>query len=355
MQEEKVGLNSIGILAAEYSRLGAMERGMRRIYLTMNGTETSPGAEDAKQANYVLDVYQRGKMTESGRKRLRASIREGQRTFCHDVIAPSHVDKAWRESSQVLRLGLLSRRGSVLPVAFALVRKRGRLLHVHLLCAATSEKARERSGHAGKLNPAPGSLLLSQLEALGRRAGVERLELSAVPYVAEYYRKQGFRHLLPGEVEERPEAVTAAATVRKHRFASNDELDVAYKIGEVHIDAVRSGKTAPEAITEALEWTLPDRMYSVEDGGKIVAYDDRQRVDRKLTDLISRRGELADMVEGYMRLREPGWDRGKDEVELISDETFPMTKLLGARMGEGRTSTRRRRRWKGTRTRRKRN
>lgn len=328
---------------------------MRRIYLTLSGTPAD-GAEDAA---YVLDVYQRGKMTESGRQRLRASIREGQRTFCHDVIAPSHVDRAWRESSQVLRLGLISKRGSVLPVAFALVRKRGKLLHVHLLCAAASEKARGRSGHP-KLDPSPGSLLLSQLEALGRRAGVERLELSAVPYVVEYYRKQGFRHLLPGEGEERPEAVAAAATVRQHRFGSNDELDVAYKIGEAQIDAVRGGKTGPEAIAEALEWALPHRMYSVEDGGRIVAYDERQRVDQKLTDLIGRREELADMVEGYMRLREPGWDRAKDEVELIADETFPMTKLLtGKRVGEGRKRkrTRRQRRQgrKGRRTRRRRN
>ena len=333
---------------------------MRRILLTATGTETSPAADGAEQAIYMLDVYQRGKMTESGRKRLRASIREGQRTFCHDVIAPSHVDKAWRESSQVLRLGLISKRGSVLPVAFALVRKRGAVLYVHLLCAATSDKARERSGHAGRLNPAPGSLLLSQLELLGRRAGVERLELSAVPYVVEYYRKQGFRHLLPGEAKERPEAAAAAATVRKHRFASNDELDVAYKIGEVHIDAVRSGKTGPEAIAETLEWALPDRVYSVDGGGKIVAYDDRQRMDQERTDLIGRREELGDMVEGYMRLREPGWDRGKDEVELITDETFPMTKLLtGKRVGEGRRRTRRRRRkgnrGRGCRTRHKRN
>jgi hypothetical protein len=329
-----------------------MERGMRRIDLTLSGVA------------YVLDVYQLSKMTGVGKRRLRAGIRTGEKTFCHNAIEPQHVDKAWAASTQALRLGLVSKKGSVLPVGFALVRKRGKLLHVHLLCAATSDKAKGRSGHA-QLDPSPGAVLLSQLEALANRAGVTSLELSAVPYVIDYYRSHGFRHLLPGESGERPEVQVAAKTVAGHRFSSNNELDTMYKIGEAEIDAARRGDGDLKKIAEQLDWTVPEASFQVE-GGKIVAYDERDRVDQKLTDMVEKRGEYSEMVAAFMQLKEAGltgdvspqakmpvWDKATGDVDIITDDTFLMAKRLGKGRARQTRRTRRTRRKRGRKSRRR--
>jgi hypothetical protein len=331
-----------------------MERGGRRIPLTLTGHRTESAADTA----YVLDVYRLGKMSTAGRQRLRARMREGEKTYCHNAIAPEHIGKAWRAATQLVELGLLSSRGSIMSVGFALVQRRGSVLHIHLLCAATSERAKERSGRA-KLDPSPGSILLTQLEDLARRVGLASVELSAVPYVIGYYRARGFRHLFPGEAVERAAVAEAARTVTKHRFASNDELDTGYKIGEAAIDVAKTGVGGIEEakrLVEQLAWTVPEREFRLEDGGRIVAYDERGRVDPKITDMVARRGEYSDLVEAFMRLKEAGmadkvprssgaplWDRATGEIDVIADDTFHMAK----RIGEGRRKTRRRGRGRG--------
>ena len=318
-----------------------MPAGHRSIQLTLEGKRTQTPAKVA----FVLDIYNKRKMTKTDAARARARLREGERTYCHNAIAPEHIAKAWATSTQLIELSILSHRGSPLSIGFALVQKKGPALFIHLLCAATTDRTKERA-RIPRLPVSPGAILLDQIEELAAAAGVLDIQLSAVPYVINYYRNKGFRHLLPGEPTERPAIAAAAKTIAQHRFKTNDEVDRVLKIGEAAIDAANLPRPdQTPAIADQLSWFLPEYEFKHTPEGTISAIDSRGRVDQALTTALADRAEHAETVDAFMQLHKAGfatsdpnqqpptatpkWERGREDVEVDSEDTFLMTKRIG--------------------------
>ena len=321
-----------------------MPAGHRSIELTLSGKRTQTPSKVA----FVLDIYNKKKMTKTDANHLQARLREGAKTYCHNAIAPEHVEKAWNTSTQLIELRIRSARGSPLSIGFALVQKKGKTLFIHLLCAATSERTSERA-QLTKLPISPGTILLDQIEELATAAGVLDIQLSAVPYVINYYRNKGFRHLYPGESTERPTIAAAAKTIAQHRFKTNDEVDRVLKIGEAAIDADKlpdklPASTKAKTIAEQLSWFLPEYEFKHTPEGTIVALDNRGRIDQAITTALANRSEHAATLDAFMQLHKAGfatddptqplneapqWDRAREDVDVDSDDTFLMTKRIG--------------------------
>ncbi len=321
-----------------------MPAGHRSIELTLSGKRTQTPSKVA----FVLDIYNKKKMTKTDAKHLQARLREGAKTYCHNAIAPEHVEKAWNTCTQLIELSIRSARGSPLSIGFALVQKKGKTLFIHLLCAATSDRTSERA-QLTKLPISPGAILLDQIEALATAAGVLDIQLSAVPYVINYYRNKGFRHLYPDESTERPTIAAAAKTIAQHRFKTNDDVDRVLKIGEAAIDADKlpdklPASTKAKTIAEQLSWFLPEYEFKHTPEGTITALDNRGRIDQAITTALAKRSEHAATVDAFMQLYKAGfatddptqpvseapqWDRAREDVDVDSDDTFLMTKRIG--------------------------
>ena len=77
-----------------------------------------------------------------------------------------------------------------------------------------------------------GKILINRIEQWGLKHGNDSVKLSAIPYVTQYYRKLGYRHINAGEAEEneKVEIANAAKALAGLRFKNDELLLQAHKV-----------------------------------------------------------------------------------------------------------------------------
>ena len=302
--------------------------------LNMAGERVAVGPD----AVYMLELYEPATMVKRDKDYIVAGILKGQKTFCHNTISGRYINNSLKNITYVMKLSLISLKGGKLPVGFALVQDRGATYYVDVLCAETSEVAKRQSQRP-TLKPSPGSVLLAQVGDFAKRQGATRLELSALPYVVNYYRTRGFRHIYKHDTEERPEIRAAAEVLSNFQFTSTQELNMVYKIGAAEI--LSSGRA--DMLVTLLGHGFPQHKIREEPDGRVVADHLDGTVDEALTYRIENRDVYADLVEAFMHLKTgkfhkphptsrdqytPVWKR-QDRLTGVDYDTFTMVKQLG--------------------------
>ena len=121
-------------------------------------------------------------------------------------------------------------------------------LYINILCASVS--SRQLKGK--ELKPGPGSILLKQSENYGRSIGCNKLKLSALPYVINYYGKYDFKHLnSSGKKHKSLENKGFSA----FRFKSDTDLEDAFLVA--YAAMVTKELTFTKEIEIMLEIILP--------------------------------------------------------------------------------------------------
>ena len=75
-----------------------------------------------------------------------------------------------------------------------------------------------------------GKIMLNMVEYYAINSGFEQLKLSALSYVINYYRNNGYTHIIGGDVPEEPSLAKIAKSVSKKIYKSEEDVDTQMRI-----------------------------------------------------------------------------------------------------------------------------
>ena len=167
---------------------------------------------------------------------------------------------------------------------------RDKVLYVNAICANTAVTRGEYEGKKLRV----GNLLMTQAEWYARYNGFDKMQLSALGYVINYYRKFGFRHINSCDKQETAKMKSLAKKYENVRYSSDEDLINAFTI-EAAKRYVRLGTK-----TEKLDYLMSNLndyftgqsiVFRVE-GDKVVAYDEKENgkdtKNEKITNMINK-------------------------------------------------------------------
>ena len=184
--------------------------------------------------------------------------------------------------------------------------KRDKVLYVNAICANTAVTRGEYEGKKLRV----GNLLMTQAEWYARYNGFDKMQLSALGYVINYYRKFGFRHINSCDEQETAKMKSLAKKYENVRYSSDEDLINAFTI-EAAKRYVRLG-TKSEKLDYLMSnlndyFTGESIVFRVEDG-KVVAYDEKENgkdtKNEKITKMIDK--EQPYIFEFLEHLRHEG-------------------------------------------------
>lgn len=208
-------------------RLGAHREGIVYIqYLS----ETGASVSGPRDATYMVTVFDISAMSQTQLDFESRSLKLGGKYWCHGGINPGYIASQLREVTYLMKLVALNKRSSSqMQVGFAgLVNKGNGILYIDLICAKVGERVLA-SADLERSNA--GSLMLKQVVAFAQHPefGFRELTLAALPNVIGFYDKFGFRLDAP----DSPELRSVTDNLRKFRFKSLEEYDMAYLVSAV--------------------------------------------------------------------------------------------------------------------------
>lgn len=109
-----------------------------------------------------------------------------------------------------------------------------------------------------------GKILINRIEQWGLKHGNDSVKLSAIPYVTQYYRKLGYRHIKAGESEENEkiEIANAAKALAGLRFTNDELLLQAHKV-ELALShrSIGNAKERLEQQLRSLNKYIPEYLF----------------------------------------------------------------------------------------------
>lgn len=168
--------------------------------------------------------------------------------------------------------------------------KKNKVLYINAICANTAVTRGEYEGKKLRV----GNLLMTQAEWYARYNGFDKMQLSALGYVINYYRKFGFRHINSCDKEETAKMKSLAKKYENVRYSSDEDLINAFTI-EAAKRYVRLG-TKKEKLDYLMSnlndyFTGQAIVFRVE-GDKLVAYDEKENgndtINEKITKMIDK-------------------------------------------------------------------
>jgi len=184
--------------------------------------------------------------------------------------------------------------------------KKNKVLYINAICANTAVTRGEYEGKKLRV----GKLLMTQAEWYSRYNGFDKMQLSALGYVINYYRKFGFRHINSCDKGETSKMKSLAKKYENVRYPSDEDLINAFTI-EAAKRYVRLG-TKSEKLDYLMSnlnayFTGQEIVFRVE-GDKIVAYDEKDNgndtKNKKVTKMIDK--EQPYIFEFLEHLRQEG-------------------------------------------------
>ena len=109
-----------------------------------------------------------------------------------------------------------------------------------------------------------GKILINQIEKWGLKNGNDSIRLSALPYVIQYYRKLGYRHIKPGQSEDDEDVKISniANQLSNLRFQSDEVLEQAHKIElALSHQAIGNARERLEMNLRALNDYIPEYLF----------------------------------------------------------------------------------------------
>ena len=133
-------------------------------------------------------------------------------------------------------------------------------LEVTLICVGDNFRSKTKEESRGL-----SKRLFNRLEDLCREKGYNIIQLSALPYVINFYRKLGYRHILDpncnGKDKEKTKIKNLAEAFQKKKFSSDEEVKMKIKIDKIiqlHIELVKGKKQIKNV--EKLEKKISDML-----------------------------------------------------------------------------------------------
>ena len=167
---------------------------------------------------------------------------------------------------------------------------KNKVLYINAICANTAVTRGEYEGKKLRV----GQLLMTQCEWYARYNGFSIMQLSALGYVINYYRRFGFRHINSCDEKETEKMKSLAEKYKDVRYSSDEDLINAFTI-EAAKRYVRLG-TESEKLDYLMSnlndyFTGQAIVFRVE-GDKIVAYDEKDNgndtINEKITKMIDK-------------------------------------------------------------------
>lgn len=341
---------------------------MHIFFLTKQGKQTT-----MSRGTYYMTINEEDETTERDWKYILSSIRQSNTVLCKGVVEKSFISDSLDETDVIVKLYLYDNNkgpSSKTLIGFMMLelqdynekRDNYKTLYINILCASVS--SRQLKGK--ELKPGPGSILLKQSENYGRSIGCNKLKLSALPYVINYYGKYDFKHLnSSGKKHKSLENKGFSA----FRFKSDTDLEDAFLVAYATMATKeltftkRDRDNARDHFAAALtKYFTKDNVIFLVHNNKIIALDrDDDTIDERLTELVSKAHYYKPLLKHLMDLRKKGFSVDDEykpvglrrAVEKDSDgdylpaglsEGFTMIKLL--KKGGGK-KTKKRNHWDG--------
>ena len=306
-------------------------------------------------AAYKLDVFFNPSAAEEGTdtewKNLGRMIRTSRGKMCHSVIPRGFLDQDTIDDTFAIMMlyGMTTSRTKghrPVLIGFALLEydsDEPKEIYLNALC-----------GNADIRNPpqgrrlSPGRILMVQLEWLARSMKFNVIKLSALSYVINYYRKQGFRHVKVCKngkdglarknksrlvIEKDKDIVAAAKRFADNRFSSENDVEDAFLLEMAqHFKSLGSHEEKQQDMIRQLnkEYQQRDIHFGIEDG-EIVP---RKRDNSKIAKSIAKRMKRGNTgtYEFLRMLRQKGFavecedkNRGnRGDLERDSDGDYGM-------------------------------
>lgn len=264
------------------------------------GIDGCPVKEDSKDVPHIdIEIYRspyeysEEKATVVQWKHVGQMVRKMNQPVCKEAISQAFFtpEKHTDQTSVVFLLYGVPKKGRRNIYGFALCDdlKDGRhaseienSLYVDAVCA---NPGLIREDRRIVTNQSIGKILINAIESYAKAKGFEMVKLSAIPYVLQYYRKLGYRHINAGETAiNENEAITRYATdAGKIRYKDDEELLTAYKI-ELALAMEMTGSQEEKREYEAstLRKYFPDFYFIAEGGDRILVeprYYDTEDLD----------------------------------------------------------------------------
>ena len=251
------------------------------------GIDGCPIKEDSKDVPHIdIEIYRspyeynEEKATVLQWKHVGQMVRKMNQPICKEAISQAFFtpEKHTDQTSVVFLLYGVPKKGRRNMYGFALCDdlKDGRnaseaenSLYIDAVCA---NPGLIREDRRIVTNQSIGKILINAIESYAKAQRFEMVKLSAIPYVLQYYRKLGYRHIGAGETARSESDVITryAADAGKIRYKDDDELLTAYKIElalAMEMTGTQQEKREYEAST--LRKYFPDFYFIAEGGDRI--------------------------------------------------------------------------------------
>ena len=249
--------------------------------------------ESLHDAVYRLEVYSLDQIDKrSALKYLNSSIREQAGTTCKGAVNPAYVGDQFSENDFLFKLYIItkdpSERGA--SIGFSIVKQKEVFnedgLYIDVICAYTSPLAqriyerRYKELHPAaadadipSLKPGGGTILLTFIKNWAQQQKkYKAIELTALPYVVPYYKKQGYE-LPPGEYD-----------LPKQKFKSNEEFEKMAKIGyALSLEVMGNKEETRQYLASRLTEEFPGLLFSVEPDLSMSVIDEDGTIDQDFT------------------------------------------------------------------------
>jgi hypothetical protein len=268
--------------------------------------------ESIHDAVYRLEVYSLSQIDkDSALKYLSRSIREQAGTTCKGAVNPAYVGEQFSENDFLFKLYIISQDASErgASIGFAIVKQKEVFdedgLYIDVICAYTSPLAqriyerRYKALHPAaddadipSLKPGGGTILLTFIKNWAQQEKkYKAIELTALPYVVPYYKKQGYE-LPPGEYE-----------LPKQNFKSNEEFEKMAKIGyALSLEFSGDVREVRQALATRLTEEFPGLLFSVEPDLSLSVTDEEGAGNQEFTREINQILKDKTKVEGLKRM-----------------------------------------------------